>query len=378
MSFIMWSIHLMDLRRPVLQRYLQYLFLSVVLIFQEKNPWDERNSYLPIAGSFSLLFLSFVVRRRVPKYNFVQFRRGLLLLLCGVCCFVRGLDDDNDPFRFFHGCWHGFVGAAAYFNYKVLPSDSISRGGRVGRTRRSWPQFVYGSISHEDVKPNLEQQQQQQHQEPAMSIADQLYAYDLTWSTKIYQRFGRDPTPRLCWEIFSHTGDGFLWLLTIPPLMGLLWVAGLIGPFEPATKMLLSALFTCMTVDIIAIMLLKLVFHRQRPPFHTADMRFVGPDQHSFPSGHSTRVWCMVAMLFYLADTHPWILKEFFYGMVPAALVVLSVVWAMVINFSRVALGRHYPSDVLAGSLIGFFMFWPISLFFINHYSMLDIRPPPY
>ncbi|KAG7401324.1 hypothetical protein PHYBOEH_001740 [Phytophthora boehmeriae] len=130
MSFIMWSIHLMDLRRPVLERYVQYFFLGVVLIFQEKNPWDERNSYLPIAGSFSLLFLSFVVRRQVPKYNFVQFRRGVLLLLCGVCCFVRGLDDDTDPFRFFHGCWHGFVGAAAYFNFQVLASDSISRGNR--------------------------------------------------------------------------------------------------------------------------------------------------------------------------------------------------------------------------------------------------------
>ncbi|ETI45840.1 hypothetical protein F441_09615 [Phytophthora nicotianae CJ01A1] len=227
----------------------------------------------------------------------------------------------------------------------------------------------YGSISQVDLE------QQEEH---TMSLADRLYAYDLTWSTKLYHRFGRDPTPRLCWEIFSHSGDGFLWILTIPPLMGLLWVAGLIGPFEPATKMLLSALFTVMTVDIIAIMLLKFVFHRQRPPFHQADMRFVGPDQHSFPSGHSTRVWAMVAMLIYIAETHPWILRRFFYDLSPAVLVAISIVWALVINFSRVALGRHYPTDVLAGTLIGFFVFWPVSLFFINHYNMLDAPPPPY
>ncbi|KAG6574373.1 phosphatidic acid phosphatase [Phytophthora cinnamomi] len=239
----------------------------------------------------------------------------------------------------------------------------------------------YGSIPRvdgADAKPDVEQQQQEQQTSAAMSLAERVYAYDLTWSTKLYQRFGREPTPRLCWEIFSHSGDGFLWILTIPPLMGLLWAAGLIGPFEPATKMLLSALFTVMTVDIIAIMLLKMVFHRQRPPFHEADMRFVGPDQHSFPSGHSTRVWAMVAMLVYLADTHPWILREFFYGLAPAALVAVAVVWALVINFSRVALGRHYPTDVLAGSLIGFFVFWPISLFFVHHYGMLDAPPPPY
>ena len=167
------------------------------------------------------------------------------------------------------------------------------------------------------------------------------------------------------------------WILTIPPIMGLLWVTGLIGPFEPATKILLSTLYTVMTVDIIVIMLLKLVFHRQRPPFHDADMRFVGPDKHSFPSGHSTRVWAIVAMLVYFAEMHPWILRKFFLGLSPSVLVAMSVLWALVINFSRLALGRHYPTDVLAGSLIGLFMVWPLALFFVqNFYEMLDVPSP--
>ncbi|KAL7686194.1 putative phosphatidic acid phosphatase type 2/haloperoxidase [Plasmopara halstedii] len=224
----------------------------------------------------------------------------------------------------------------------------------------------YGSISQ--AKDNVVDQEQN-----AMSLTERLYSYDLTWSTKLYRKFGREPTSRLCWEIFSHSGDGFLWILTIPPLMGLFWTVGLIGPFEPATKMFLSALFTVMIVDIIGIMLLKLIFRRQRPPFHEADIRFVGPDQHSFPSGHSTRVWAVVAMLMYLTDTHSsWILRRFFYGLSPTVLVAISIVWALIINFSRVALGRHYPSDVLAGTFIGLFVFWPISLFFIQHYNMIS------
>jgi hypothetical protein len=71
---------------------------------------------------------------------------------------------------------------------------------------------TYGSIPQvdgDDAKPqDLEQQQQQS----SMSLAERLYAYDLTWSTKLYQRFGREPTARLCWEIFSHSGDGFLYV----------------------------------------------------------------------------------------------------------------------------------------------------------------------
>ncbi|EEY61896.1 uncharacterized protein PITG_13856 [Phytophthora infestans T30-4] len=128
MSFVMWSIHLMDLGvHPVLERYVQYFFLGMVLVFQEKNPWDERNSVIPVASSFVLLLMTYAMRRRVPTYDYQQFRRGLLLLVCGILCFVRGLDDDTDPFRFFHGCWHGFVGAAAYYNFKVLPDRNDQR-----------------------------------------------------------------------------------------------------------------------------------------------------------------------------------------------------------------------------------------------------------
>ncbi|ETL39237.1 hypothetical protein F441_09616 [Phytophthora nicotianae CJ01A1] len=131
MSFVSWSIHLMDLGHPVLERYVQYFFLGVVLVFQEKNPWDELNSVIPVAGSFVLLLMTFAMRRRVPKYDYQQFRRGLMLLACGILCFVRGLDDDTDPFRFFHGCWHGFVGAAAYYNFKVLPDRNAKRGSHL-------------------------------------------------------------------------------------------------------------------------------------------------------------------------------------------------------------------------------------------------------
>ncbi|KAI9912371.1 hypothetical protein PsorP6_005068 [Peronosclerospora sorghi] len=374
MSFIMWSIHLMDLNHAILERYLQYFFLALVMIFQEKNPWDELNSAIPVLCSLVLLLLSFALRRRMPKYNLQQFRRGLLLLLCGLGCFLRGLDDNSDPFRFFHGCWHGFVGAAAYYNFKVLPDRDdmqlpTKRQDYISHFDQSYAPLKTRMSSHLAVKGGQTKPIYEQPQ--GMSVVDRIYAYDLTWSTKLYHQFCRDPTSRLCWEIFSHSGDGFLWILTIPPIMGLFWVAGLIGPFEPGTKMLLSTLFTVMTVDIIAIMLLKQIFHRKRPPFHQIDIRFVGPDQHSFPSGHSTRVWAMVAMIIYLAETHPDVLRRFFYGVSPVVLIVLTVIWALIINFSRVALGRHYPTDVIAGTLIGVFVFWPISLFFVNYFDML-------
>ncbi|DBA02058.1 TPA: LOW QUALITY PROTEIN: hypothetical protein N0F65_000305 [Lagenidium giganteum] len=120
MSFICWSVYLMDFRQPQHRAYLHYAYLALVLIVQEKNPWDEFYSYAPILSSFAVLVLTFLIRGRIPAYDYSQLRRGLMLLAVAVCCFIRGLDDDNDPFRFFHGCWHGFIGAAAYFNFKLM------------------------------------------------------------------------------------------------------------------------------------------------------------------------------------------------------------------------------------------------------------------
>lgn len=54
-------------------------------------------------------------------------------------------------------------------------------------------------------------------------------------------------------------------------------------------------------VDLLVIIVLKLIFKRARPPHHQTDSRFVGPDQHSFPSGHATRVGCIVGLVFFLS-----------------------------------------------------------------------------
>jgi membrane-associated phospholipid phosphatase len=89
--------------------------------------------------------------------------------------------------------------------------------------------------------------------------------------------------------------------------------------------------------------ILKHVVHRHRPPFGELTL-----DSFSFPSGHSLASTIGLGMLTYvlLHLDHPTRRQR-----VLATLGAVAVVLA--IGISRVYLGMHYPSDVLAGFAAG-------------------------
>jgi undecaprenyl-diphosphatase len=69
-------------------------------------------------------------------------------------------------------------------------------------------------------------------------------------------------------------------------------------------------------------------------------LRTIPLDQFSFPSGHTLH-----AVIFTLVAIH-------YYPTLSVALIPFSIL----IGLSRPILGLHYPSDVLVGALIGFFI----------------------
>ncbi len=89
----------------------------------------------------------------------------------------------------------------------------------------------------------------------------------------------------------------------------------------------------------------KLLFHRGRPDLL---LRAVSENSFSFPSGHATTVAVFYGFLAYLVIRHSksWKMR---------ILTILSTVIAVIlVDLSRLYLGVHYLSDVLAGNLIGF------------------------
>jgi undecaprenyl-diphosphatase len=86
---------------------------------------------------------------------------------------------------------------------------------------------------------------------------------------------------------------------------------------------------------------IKLQFHRQRPePFFDTPL----PASYSFPSGHALLSFCCYGTLAAVADVRGalrWLLRA------------ASVALILLIGISRVYLGVHYPTDVIAGYLTG-------------------------
>lgn len=110
-----------------------------------------------------------------------------------------------------------------------------------------------------------------------------------------------------------------------------------------------SILYTGVIINLI----LKEFFHRPRPHLFT----LIAENSYSFPSGHA-----MNSFVFYTAIAY-FILRAS--NNITLAFVTsgIAIIIIVLIGISRIYLGAHYPSDVIAGYVGGFFWFISAILF---------------
>lgn len=162
------------------------------------------------------------------------------------------------------------------------------------------------------------------------SVLVRLNDYDARLCVRMNRCSRRRSVTRF-FSAVSRLGNGVFWYT----LMALLLITQADAAIKPVLHMIAVGL-----VGLAIYKWLKRKTLRPRPcDLHPAILRGTAPlDEFSFPSGHTLHAvaFAMVALAYF-----PW-------------LAPIVVPFALLVALSRIILGLHYPTDVLAGAAIGY------------------------
>lgn len=152
---------------------------------------------------------------------------------------------------------------------------------------------------------------------------------DRRWAHALH-RVSAWPAVMATLRVVSWLGDGPIWYATMAGLPILLGWSG-----WPCTLQMLSV----GGINLLIYLCLKHGIGRPRPYVSCPDIRACARalDRFSFPSGHTLHA---VAYAIIISHHYP-------------SFALPLWVFAALVSASRVVLGLHYPSDVLAGGAVG-------------------------
>lgn len=145
-------------------------------------------------------------------------------------------------------------------------------------------------------------------------------------------------------RLYGGTG-AWLWAMAALTVVGSGWTMLPIAALAAFERTRAHALRLVGLLALVAVLVfsLKALFGRARPCAslaHVHALVFGAPHDPSFPSGHAAGAFAVAAFVAFESRAHP-LLK-----------IALFVVAAGIAT-SRVVLGVHFPSDVLAGAVLG-------------------------
>ena len=159
-----------------------------------------------------------------------------------------------------------------------------------------------------------------------MKILDIVHKHDVFTFAWVLEHTKKQAMIRIA-KFISKTADGHLYV--IAALMTLVFQA-----FD-----LFLLLITAFSIERSLYTIFKKGFKRNRPANILRNYQsLVTPnDEFSFPSGHTSASFMMATII----------------GIVVPTLFPLFLIWAIGVGTSRVILGVHFPTDILAGAVLG-------------------------
>ena len=100
---------------------------------------------------------------------------------------------------------------------------------------------------------------------------------------------------------------------------------------------------------------LKISFRQYRPTISPLELL----TDYTYPSGHSMNTVILYGLFTYFSYHFTKSKKILIFSL------SLSIIWTILVGFSRIYLGSHYPSDVLGGYIVG--LWWLDTVLLLNN-----------
>ncbi|MET0008613.1 MAG: phosphatase PAP2 family protein [Candidatus Thiodiazotropha sp. 6PLUC9] len=171
---------------------------------------------------------------------------------------------------------------------------------------------------------------------PVLLLCSALWLHQTQLNTSLFLWINHQVVPTLSpalWETLTILGDGLVALTLLLPF------------YKHHPKAVIAAIISGLIAAIL-IHLLKAGFPIPRPAasLDRDTITIIGPilKQGSFPSGHTATIFAL------LGSITLWIKIKYLTNLLP----ILAVV-AIFAAFSRIAVGAHWPLDILIGATLG-------------------------
>ena len=159
---------------------------------------------------------------------------------------------------------------------------------------------------------------------------------------------------KFCFDIFTSNRLSFFnWLFVLITFLGetkIIVLVSIVLVALPNRKKLGIPLVVTIIISAVLNLLIKIIFQRARPVgyfLENAPLGYAMPTGYSFPSGHAQTSTVFYFVLTYLLCKH-YVKKDW----LKIILWIATLIVCVLIPISRVYLGVHFFSDIVAGIML--------------------------